>query len=33
MFSGDDISGPSSVDSGTDSGTDSAADGGPNITP
>ena len=34
IFSGDDISGPSSVDSGTDSGTgDPSADGGPNITP
>jgi len=34
IFSGDDISGPSSVDSGTDSGTgDPSADGGPNIAP
>ena len=33
IFSGDDISGPSSVDSGTDSGTESSGDGGPDITP
>jgi len=34
IFSGDEISGPSSVDSDTDSGTgDASADGGPNITP
>jgi hypothetical protein len=33
-WSGEDIAGPSSVDSGADGGsTDSAADGGPNITP
>jgi hypothetical protein len=31
-WSGDDIAGPSSVDSGTDSGTASSGDGGPDIT-